>query len=351
MRKRSLMKAVFLCIFTLFFIQNTSVFASVGSEAGQKKASGPIAIRNQLPLYLFYLQMVPDKAGVVDKKKFKANFDYTVSSITVSAFTKQSSLYIVDIDMEVSRLTFDMRYGIYDNLEVGLEIPYLSFSSGYLDNFIEAIEDGIGARTPRSREKQGSYEYDYTLRYNWQYLINQKGSVEGIGDMVLNLKYQLLKEEGCFIPNLSLRTALKFPTADDDKLLGNGEYDYGLGILIDKSFFNRLFLYLGANVMVIEKPESLEILGIDNEFYSGVIGIEYFFTDRFSVVCQATGNTTPYSHSDTNPLDNEALDLGLGCHYRFKEKENMSWRFAIIENYTAASSPDVSFHTGFTWEL
>ncbi|MFH1479236.1 MAG: DUF3187 family protein [Candidatus Omnitrophota bacterium] len=342
------MVLVVLAFIVICFTKNSFSYSLLDDE---KSSRGPITIKNQMPLYLFYLQMSPDKADVVKSHRFKTNIDYTVSNVTVSAFTPASSLYITDIDLEVSRLNLDLRYGIYDDLEIGLEIPYISMSSGYLDNFIESFEDAIGARTPRSREKQGSYEFDYALRYNWGYLINKKGSIEGIGDMSFNVKYQLLKDSGYFVPNLALRSALKFPTADKNDLLGSGEFDYGFGLLIDKMFFERFFLYLGGNIVLIEKPSFLDALDIDSKMYSLLAGLEYFFTDRFSVVLQASGNTTVYPYSDTNPLDNDAFDIGLGFNYAFKGKENMSWHFAITENYSAASTPDVAFHAGISYEF
>ena len=348
--------AAIVLILSCIFLVNSLALAENSGEEPYAERLGPLAIRNQMPLYLFYLQIVPDKAEVTERNKFLINADYTVSNITVSAFTPSVSQYmgnyIVDIDLEVSRVTLDLRYGLYDNLEIGLEVPYLSLSRGYLDNFIEGIEDGIGARTPRSRERQGSYNFDYSLRYNGTYLIQEKHSTDpGIGDIVFNAKYHLLKEKSWFLPNVSLRSAIKFPTAEEKDLLGSGEFDYGAGILIDKGFFDRVFLYLGANVMWIESPSFLSQLSINKEYFSGLLALECFFTRRFSVVTQVTGNTTPYPYSDTNPLDNDGYELGVGFNYALKEKTDVGWNFGISENITAASSPDVTFHTGLNWKF
>lgn len=335
----------------LFLSLNMSLAVADESEQVLDKRSGPIGIRNQMPLYLFYLQMVPDVAGVTERNKFKVNADYTVSNITVSAFTPKTSLYDIQIDLEVNRITLDLRYGLYDNLEIGLEVPYISLSSGYLDNVIETVEDGIGARTPRSRKRQGTNEFDYRFKYNGNFLINQRQSTEGLGDIVLTAKYQLLKDKGWFWPNLSARSAIKFPTAEKDDLLGSGEFDYGFGLLMDKGFFNRAFLYIGANIIMIEKPSFFSVLGLKDEIFSGLLALEYFFTQRFSLVTQVTANSTPYPFSDTNPLDNEGYEWGLGLNYRLKEKKDISWHFAITENISAASSPDASVHTGINWKF
>jgi hypothetical protein len=318
-------------------------------QAAETGSSGPISVRNQMPLYLIYLQMAPEKASVTRKSKLAISGDYLVSNITASAFTPATSLYDVQIDCEVSRIAIDLRYGVCDNFEIGLEIPYISLSRGYLDKFVEGIEDGIGARTPRSRERQGSYNLNYTLTYNNKKLVNLKHSTEGLGDIVLGAKYQLLKNDGIFMPNLSLRSAVKFPTADKNDLLGSGEFDYGLGLLLDKVFFDRLYVYMGANMVFIEKPGFLSEIDIDGEYFSGMLATEYFFTERFSAVAQISGNSTPYAYTGTNVMDNDAYELGLGINYTWKEKENVSFYFAVVENLESASSPDVSFETGLNW--
>lgn len=316
----------------------------------EEREAGPIPIRNQMPLYLFYLQMEPDSANITEKGKFNINADYTVSNITVSCFTPATSLYNINIDAEVSRITLDLRYGFYDKSEIGLEIPYLSLSRGYLDGFVEEFEKTVGATTPRSRARQGSYSYNYSFIYNNENLISKKHSSEGLGDVVLKSKYRIVAEDKySSIPNVSLRAAIKFPTGSKKDLMGSGEFDYGLGVISDKSFFKRLRVYCGLNAVFIKKPSFFSVLGIKKEIFSGLIAVEYFFRDRFSLVAQVTGNSTPYPSSGTNALDESAIDAGMGLNYNWKEKRNVSWHFAFTENFNSASSPDVSFNTG--WKI
>lgn len=326
------------------------VFAKTGPEplAPLGYRAGPIPIRNQMPLYLFFLQMEPDKASVVEQNKLDINADYTVSNVTVSCFTPVSSLYNINIDAEVSRITLDFRYGVYENTEIGLEVPYLSLSRGYLDEFVKGFEDTVGATTPRSRLRQGSYNYNYSFVYDNQNLIKRTNASDGLGDIVLKVKYQMIEENDYDIwPNVSFRAAFKLPTGKKSDLLGSGEYDYGFGLLLDKTLTERLMLYTGVNVMVIEKPSFFSVLNLKRNIVSGLVGIEYLLSQRLSLVAQVTGNSTPYPSSGTNALDETALDVGLGLNYTWKEKQNVSWHFAFTENLNSAASPDVSFNTGW----
>jgi len=330
----------------------TDAFAKAGSEplASLGYRAGPIPIRNQMPLYLIYLQMEPDKASVVEQDKFSVNTDYTVSNVTVSCFTPASSLYKIDIDAEVSRFTLDLRYGICENAEIGLEVPYISLSRGYLDEFIEGFEDTVGETTPRSRIRQGSYNFNYSFIYDSQNLIKRTNASDGLGDVVLKAKYQILEEDGYrFWPNMSLRAAVKLPTGEKRSLLGSGELDYGVGLLLDKAFSEKITGYAGCNFVIIEKPDFFSVLNLKQNMFSGIIGAEYLLTQRFSLVTQVTGNTTPYPSSGTNALDEDAFDVGIGFNYFWKEKQNVSWHFAFTENINSAASPDVSLNMG--WKI
>ena len=310
--------------------------------------TNPIPVRNQMPLYLFFLQMEPDRATVVEPNKLDIDAYYTVSNITVSGFTPQTSMYDIQIDAEVSRFTLDMRYGLSENIEAGLEVPYLSLSAGYLDSFVADFEDAIGARTPRSRIRQGSNNFKYTFIYNNQYLIQRTNASDGLGDIVLKAKYQVAEEsESRFWPNISLRGAVKLPTGDKHDLLGSGEIDYGLGLALDKTFFEKLIIFTGANATFIKKPSFFSQLNFSKEIVSGVVGAECLLTDRFSMVLQVSGNSTPYPTTGTNAMDNAGYDIGIGMNYIWKEKRNVSWNFALVENLVSQSSPDVSFNTGF----
>ncbi|MCX5687137.1 MAG: DUF3187 family protein [Candidatus Omnitrophica bacterium] len=349
MGKYKMQGMIILC-FLLCCATNTFAKIDTGPLASLEYRAGPIPIRNQMPLYLIYLQMEPDKASVVEQGKFYINTDYTVSNVTVSCFTPASSLYKIDIDAEISRFTLDLKYGICENAEVGLEVPYLSLSRGYLDGFVEGFEDTVGATTPRSRARQGSYNFNYSFIYNSQDLIKRTNASNGLGDVVLKAKYQILEENRySFWPNVSLRAAVKLPTGEKRSLLGSGELDYGLSLLLDKAFSKKITVYAEYNFVIIEKPDFFSVLDLKQNIVSGIIGLEYLLTQRFSLVMQATGNTTPYPDSGTNALDEDAFDVGLGFNYFWKEKQNVSWHFAFTENINSAASPDVSLNMG--WKI
>jgi hypothetical protein len=124
-------------VFCYLFLNGSLAPAVEPSSSDLLKSSGTTKYRNNIPLYLFFLSMPPEKAKVLAAHQWEFSLDYTVANITSSAFTPVSSLYDIQIDAEVSRWEFQVNYGVYDHLEMGIEIPYLTLGSGYLDTFVE----------------------------------------------------------------------------------------------------------------------------------------------------------------------------------------------------------------------
>lgn len=303
---------------------------------------GPMAIRNQMPLYLFWYAFPQDKAKVVRHEKLDCLFDYTVSNIIIDKVTTPSEEYVVRADMEVNRFNLDFKYGVLDRLEASLEVPYLVLAKGYLDGFIDEFEDLVGATPVGARSRTEKYQFNYNLQLNRRDLIDTQSPSDGIGDIALVAKYMFLEEMEGF-PRISARGAVKFPTASEDKYLGSGKFDYGLGLMLDKSF-GRLFLYGNGNIVFIETPDFLNDLEIDDFIFSGMAALEYCFTERCSALVQGTWHSTPYPTTGTDPLDNNAFEVGLGLNYQFTKNSN--WHAAVVENVYADSSPDVTFQFG-----
>ena len=303
---------------------------------------GPMAIRNQMPLYLFWYAFGQERAGVVAEKKLDTTFDYTVSNVIVNKSTWAGEEYIVKADMEVNRYNLGLRYGILENAEVSLDVPYLVLSKGYLDTFISNFERGVGATAVGARRKTDKYQFNYSLQHNYQDLVSLREPVDGIGDVAVNAKYMIRDETGA-LPRISARAAVKIPTGSTDKYLGSGKCDYGFGLLLDKRF-GRFFAYANGSAVYIPRPSFLSDLRTKKYILSGMLAGEYCFTERFSSVVQGTFHSTPYPKTGTEPLDNAAGELALGLNYQFTERS--SYHIAVVENCFADSTPDVTFQIG-----
>lgn len=315
---------------------------SLGFSYDRVHPRGPMPIRNQMPMYLFWYAFPQEKARVADYRKFDAVFDYTVSNVIVDKVTTPTEEYVIRMDMEVNRLNLNLKYGLFEKLEVAFELPYIITSKGYLDGFVEGFERSVGATAVGARKRTEDYKYDFYFSHNDNVMIRRTEPASGLGDTALSAKYMLMDEnEG--LPRVSVRAAVKFPTASETKLLGSGKFDYGAGLLADKSF-GRLFAYANLSAVIINKPNFLDELNMKNFIASGMGALEYCFTERFSGVVQGTWHSTPYPTTGVDPLKNQAGEVAFGLNYQFTE--NSSWHIAVVENLFADSTPDVTFQLG-----
>ena len=341
------MKKIF--TFTLMICITVLAYA----EESKFQPSGPLNIRNQMPLYMFYISMVPKEAETLKKGKLSIEGGYHVANTIIKQHdpwpswkTYSSLTYDLLIDTEVGRFYADIRYGLLDNFEVGINIPYLDYSGGYLDSFIKSFEDVFSAiKTPNARESRAKDQYRVNVVHFGQTVVDSTSEVNGLGEITLEAKYKAL-EETDYMPRVSLRGTLKLPTASDE-MLGSDEIDYGLGILFDKKLFDRLFLYGNFNIAFIKRPDILDKLSIDDYMLSGLFGAEFFITDKCSLILQAIGNTSVYDEG-VSAMDKDGFVLSAGFNYNFNDK--VSWQIAVDEN-TNSAAPDFGVYTGLKIKL
>jgi hypothetical protein len=343
-------------IFTFTFTFTFTCFTISHSLAEELKyqPNGPLNIRNQMPLYIFFMAPYPDKADTLKKGKIKIDTSYHVSNNIIEqhpiwpcqTFDPQGDdlkyrEWYVAIYTEVNRFDINLSYGILDRLEATVDIPYYIFSDGYLDGFIEQFEKTFSfIKTPNARRERPRYAYEYEVDNRGKPIIFSSSRPNDFGEVSTYLKYKVLSQEG-YLPAMSLRAAVKFPTSKDE-LLGSRKLDYAVGLLLDKDLIDRFFLYFNLNWVFVERPNIMNNLQVFKEdMIHGVLGLEYFFTKKTSAIFQATANTTLYD-AGIPCTGNDPVVLTIGFNHNFNE--SISWQIAIDEN-TNSGAPDFGLFT------
>lgn len=114
----------------------------------------------------------------------------------------------------------------------------------------------------------------------------------GLGDVILKMSYLLLADREKS-PNVSTELYVKFPTADDEKGLGTGVYDYGVGLSLGKLLASW---QLDAQVLYIMpgSTPSYELLN----YWDWSLSSNYLLTSRLSLGMGLSGATNPFAGSD-----------------------------------------------------
>jgi len=96
----------------------------------------------------------------------------------------------------------------------------------------------------------------------------------GLGDMTLAGRVYLVDEDE-YIPAINITGRVKFPTADDGRGLGTGEFDEGVGVEISKQLTHDLIGYVDGGYTIIGEPTGSSF----NNQWNYDVGMGYYVTD------------------------------------------------------------------------
>src|SRR5512135_3679279 len=104
----------------IFLVFVVFLFFSSSSSAFE----GPLQVKNQFPLFLHL------DAPVLESAVMENSFSAALSHSSVF-LTRDSSNWSVNLDMEITELALRFRKVIPGLFEIGVEVPVLSFESGF----------------------------------------------------------------------------------------------------------------------------------------------------------------------------------------------------------------------------
>lgn len=155
----------------------------------------------------------------------------------------------------------------------------------------------------------------------------------GIGDIIVKGGYYLFSEADKKPFDLSLTGKIKFPTADDSKGLGTGEFDEGVGLEFGKRLDKDWSLFADFSYVSVGSPPGLDL------------------RDRVSFGIGLSGNMSPkltgsVFYEESTPLVKGAPDLrdvAVNLDYRVDQESSI---FAGALVGLTSASPDYGLSAG-----
>jgi len=246
------------------------------------------------------------------------------------------------VDGETSRLAFTFGYGLTDNIDFGIEVPYLWHQSGSLDSLIDTWHDvfGFPGGSRRSRE-QDQLEFFYADSPSAPIRLTE--NTDGIGDIRLLAGWKLSKTEN---RSAALRFGIKLPTGDSDKFLGSGGADLSVGLAVDASALwgnQKLDGFYRANVTYLGTPELLETR------YKELVGqlsfgLSYGIHRSVDLGLQSLVRSAVYD-STIESLGDTSMSLAFGATFRVSDHHHLV--LSVREDVNPGTAPDVSFQIAF----
>ena len=232
-------------------------------------------------------------------------------------------------------------YGVADRWQLGIRIPFVRHSGGFLDATVENYHDLIGASNSAREGKRNQLEFIYLRNNEPQFLFDD--SDQGFGDVQLSATYQVLggKPEQ---RSIALHTGIKLPTGDEDALTGSGATDYSAGLgWTDPVTFARQNITLSANAGMLRLGDGDVLSDIQEEWvpYAG-FQITYSPWQRVDLLAQIQGSGSYYD-SDLSALGDPTVQISFGANIHFP-KRGWQLMLGIVEDGLSDMMPDFSLH-------
>ena len=241
---------------------------------------------------------------------------------------------VLTIDGELRTLNLSVRHRLGERLEIGFDVPYLSYSGGFLDRVIYDFHDLVGLSNS-SRDGPND-QFRLYMEKNGETLFELVEPSSGIGDLQVSAALRFGKA--------TLRASIKAPTGDPDKLTGSGAADLAVGLYGGgaTTVLGQPLSYAGfVGVLALGDGDILPTLQRDAVAYGGV-ALRWQATERLALATQVYGQG-PYFDAELKELGGDTLQLAFGCDYRFPE-QRLLLRFAIAEDMRGAAAPDFAAH-------
>lgn len=317
-----------------------------GGMAGQPvwaEGLGPFPVRNFQPLHQLVLGMPGDRATVLKPGALDLRVELANTANIFSDTTPQTS---VAMKFESIRSGVFLRYGVTERVEMAIEVPVLTRYRGIMEGMISAVERATTGLAPDRRALKGT-GYAYQVTSGGRTVINAREGVVGLGDTSVLGKYQVLTETNA-LPALSLRAAIKLPTGDEPHLLGSGSPDYGFGLAMEKHLASEWIVY--ANLNGVIPTGRIAGYGVQ-PVVSGIVAVEYLWSENFSVVAHFDYYSSPLYGTGTHVFDKSVTEGVLGFSYRLRPQ--LLWQVYAVENldFIVGSAADFTLSTVVTFQF
>ncbi|MDQ1728807.1 MAG: hypothetical protein QOD33_932 [Pyrinomonadaceae bacterium] len=236
---------------------------------------------------------VTDDADTTPKRHFHFEFSNEYDFLQPASFPSRRQ----------NTADFELDYGLFDRVEVGVELPLLTIYNA----------PGTGP-----------------LRFS------------GIGDTNVSLKYNFLRErENSRLPAMALSFNVELPTGDAGRQLGSGLADFYLNGILQKSLPGHTTLRLNSGIL-FSGNETTGVVGIKarGTVFTGGGSLVKQFSPRLQLGAELVG-----AMQSNFQLGKGQLQVLAGGNYQVRP--GMSFDFGVVGGKYAAS-PRVGVQLGIS---
>jgi hypothetical protein len=331
------MKNIFAALAILLFFAASAVAAGIEITPFRAINQSPMSQIFGLPVETGTDITSYGKVGTVITQDIASNY-------TIHSNSRES----IVLDAESYRWTVAARYGIGEQFEVGVEIPYILIGGGFLDSFVidwhNFFQLPQGGRNKVTNDRLlVSYYKDGITKMKFDHA----GS--GVGDISLTGGMKLYDDQVDNVHRvLTLRTTLKLPSGDSGSLRGSGSADFNLllcGSINNYTEWGTLGLFGSVGGMVMSNGNILADQQKNHAVF-GNIGAGWAPAEWISFKVQLNMNSPFYRGSSIKELTGTSMMLVSGGSIKLPDDYLLD--IGVSEDVAVATAPDVAFHLGLS---
>lgn len=297
---------------------------------------GPLPVRNFQPIQLIFLNLPFERAAVLSPGAFSVRLESAESN---EIATEQGDVAAL-LKFESNRTVLGGSVGVWPRLEVGVDIPMISRFGGFMDPFINGVEDLFGQVNPERKLFPDNVFGGFSVDRRGVALFHGPKQQFALGDLWFSAKYELWRPEK--LPMLSLRGAVKVPTGRAGAVFGSGQPDVGVGFAMEYGPLSWLMLYQNLNLIFPVGRITPGNLSLD-PFVTEGFALELCLARWVSLVVQQEAYTSPMHGTGTPILDGTAVELAAGF--------NVAWQGWLLQVGGINNVSGVATAADFTFYL
>lgn len=292
---------------------------------------GPLFYRNGFPLFT-HLNTPSIESARPESSVF---LGLSYSSVYM---VKESTAWSVGLDMEEAELDLRLKKNFNDSWEAGVDIPFLSFNSGFMDGFLQDYHNAFGF-PDYGRKNRPLNDFLYTVKRDGKTVVAGEGGRAAPGDITVSLKKTVITGD----PAISVLASVELPTGDAKTGYGNGSVGESVVLLLDKDLGKSMRLYLNLGASFPGDLRGYERVRLRDYVFASA-ALEAVVTTNLNLVAQAYYEESPYPKTGIETIDRSAVILTLGGRY---SRGPDSFELAFTEDPSTSGAPDFSLSLGY----
>lgn len=316
-----------------------SLVAGIPVASAAQMASAGFPLRNQNPFLQIFGLPPAQSANLAPEGSYQYDLSLDLANHADAA---DNDVEDFAIDGESYFLNLSWRHGFSERLELGIDVPLVGHRAGILDNAIERWHDIFGLSNTKRRGPSNQLGFRYSRDGNTLYELSSP--TFGIGDVQLTAAIPVKVARDNDRRSVAVRSSIKLPTGNVDKLHGSGGTDFAIGVYAaDKWTFWRRDLEVSGFAGVLLLGDSDVLAGLERGAvpYGGIAGT-WWVTDNFGISSQLNSQA-PYVDSDLRELGGNSVQLAVGADWRLPRR-GLSLLFAVVEDVSANATTDFALH-------